>query len=538
MEFSLLFQPFLVWAVVSSIFYTIYRALYRLYFSPISSFPGPKLAALTFWYEFYYDIILGGQYIWKIQALHEKHGPIVRINPYELHINDPEYNEAVFSADKDAHKWYWGVRGFTLPGNAFQTTDPALHRLRRSALNQYFSKQKTLSLQPIIKERVDKLVDRFLEFKDSGRILHLFYAYRALANGQFSHPRVFIEIKLEIDVVMEYSFSRHHHRVEAPDFDAAWHRANRDGGKVIPLLKHLNFVALVMDHIPDWITAKMHPSLAGIVAQRTETSKQIKAVRSGEDKSHSGTTHPTVFHDIFDSKLPESEKGIERVTNEAMVLESAGTGSTGWTLCLATFHLLANPDVLRKLKDELFNAAGAGTDDIPLATLQSLPYLSAVVNEAVRLSYGVTHRLQRVFLQPLDFKPSSFTGGKSWTIPANTPISMSIPLIHHNPLIFEEPAAFRPERWINEPSLSRYQFGFSKGSRRCLGMNLGMAELFTCLAAVFTKFGSPQVTGEKDVAIMELTGTDVSDVELWADVFVPVQKPSSQGVRVVVTSIA
>lgn len=37
--------------------YYVYIAIYRILLSPISRFPGPKLAALTWWYEFYYDVI-------------------------------------------------------------------------------------------------------------------------------------------------------------------------------------------------------------------------------------------------------------------------------------------------------------------------------------------------------------------------------------------------------------------------------------------------------------------------------------------------
>lgn len=47
---------------------------YRLYLSPIAGFPGPKLAALTFLYEFYYDVWQEGQYTWKIRDLHDKYG--------------------------------------------------------------------------------------------------------------------------------------------------------------------------------------------------------------------------------------------------------------------------------------------------------------------------------------------------------------------------------------------------------------------------------------------------------------------------------
>lgn len=55
--------------------YVFCQALYRLYFSPIAKFPGPKLAALTFWYEFYFDVVKRGRYLWEIAKMHEKYGP-------------------------------------------------------------------------------------------------------------------------------------------------------------------------------------------------------------------------------------------------------------------------------------------------------------------------------------------------------------------------------------------------------------------------------------------------------------------------------
>ena len=54
--------------------YMLYGGIWRLYFSPIAHIPGPRFAALTFWNEFYYDVILGGKYTWKLLEYHEKYG--------------------------------------------------------------------------------------------------------------------------------------------------------------------------------------------------------------------------------------------------------------------------------------------------------------------------------------------------------------------------------------------------------------------------------------------------------------------------------
>ena len=60
--------------------YYIFLAFYRLYLSPIAKFPGPTLAALTLWYEFYYDVIKRGRYTWKIAELHERYGSLLSLS--------------------------------------------------------------------------------------------------------------------------------------------------------------------------------------------------------------------------------------------------------------------------------------------------------------------------------------------------------------------------------------------------------------------------------------------------------------------------
>lgn len=57
--------------------YIIVVAIYRLYLSPLAKFPGPRLAALTFWVEFYHDVIRRGQYTFEIVKMHEKYGMCV-----------------------------------------------------------------------------------------------------------------------------------------------------------------------------------------------------------------------------------------------------------------------------------------------------------------------------------------------------------------------------------------------------------------------------------------------------------------------------
>ena len=59
--------------------YLIGLAIYRLYLSPIAKFPGPKLAALTRWYEFYYEVVLRGKFSQHITELHKVYGELMRL---------------------------------------------------------------------------------------------------------------------------------------------------------------------------------------------------------------------------------------------------------------------------------------------------------------------------------------------------------------------------------------------------------------------------------------------------------------------------
>ena len=61
-------------AVLSIVVYTLGLAVYRIYLHPLRKFPGPKLAAASFWYEFYYDVVRGGQYTFEIIRMHEIYG--------------------------------------------------------------------------------------------------------------------------------------------------------------------------------------------------------------------------------------------------------------------------------------------------------------------------------------------------------------------------------------------------------------------------------------------------------------------------------
>ena len=245
-------------------------------------------------------------------------------------------------------------------------------------------------------------------------------------------------------------------------------------------------------------------------------------------------SHPTLFHELLQSDLPAHEKSVRRIKDEAFVVVAAGTLTTAWTLSVATYYLLACPHILRRLKLELKAAIPEPDAFVSLSILESIPYLVAVVQEALRLSYGVATRLQRMAPNPMVFVDPQTK--KKWVIPPNTPVGMTSIFVHHDESVFPNSNSFIPERWIQDPRLNRRLVAFSKGTRQCLGINLAYAELYICLAAIFRRFGSAEVRDDGDEGVLELYGTELADVAVATDAFVPLPRKESQGIRVRVRS--
>lgn len=54
--------------------YNVGLVIYRLYFHPLRNFPGPKLNAATLWVDFYYEVVLKGQMLFKLKEWHDQYG--------------------------------------------------------------------------------------------------------------------------------------------------------------------------------------------------------------------------------------------------------------------------------------------------------------------------------------------------------------------------------------------------------------------------------------------------------------------------------
>lgn len=291
-------------------------------------------------------------------------GPIVRISPYELHVNDPDFYEVLYSQHSPRNKYYYFTKQFDLPLSGFGTEDHNLHRLRRGVLNPFFSKQRILRLEPVIQVQVQKLCVRILDFKKAGSPVPISLGLSCLTT----------------DIITEYVMTQSFHYLDAPDWLPQWPKTLQSTAEVGMMAKQIPGIVPLLKSLPEsWVEA-MDPGMGLFFKFTKRCQEQIKEIMQNKEEMKQiaqgkMSTQPTLFHEILDSKLPPEEKTSVRLGQELHAVVGAGTETTSGTMTMVFYHILRNPDKLQRLKDEINNLEPDRSVQLNLKDLEQLPYL-------------------------------------------------------------------------------------------------------------------------------------------------------------------
>ncbi|XP_052275575.1 cytochrome P450 2F3-like [Dreissena polymorpha] len=153
-------------------------------------------------------------------------------------------------------------------------------------------------------------------------------------------------------------------------------------------------------------------------------------------------------------------------------LMGAGSETSATTMNWMILLLALYPDVQAKLYAEITRKIGK---ELPAISDRSkIPYVEAVILETLRIGsivpLGVPHFVK---------EDVSFRG---FLIPKGTTVIAILSSVHHDPSVFSDPYAFRPERFLDESGLvlqpSEQVIPFSMGQRSCIGESIARIELF------------------------------------------------------------
>lgn len=186
-----------------------------------------------------------------------------------------------------------------------------------------------------------------------------------------------------------------------------------------------------------------------------------------------------------------------QVRDEAMTIFLAGHETTSVALTWTWYLLSQNPEAEAALREELEDVLGdraPTVDDLP-----RLQYAERVLTESMRL-YPPVYVLGRTALADLDL------GG--YLVPKGATMLASQWVIHRDPRWFEDPEAFRPDRWTPElrASLPRYAyFPFGAGPRICIGEPFAWMEGVLLVAAIARRWRMSLVPGHPVAAHPKVT---------------------------------
>jgi Cytochrome P450 len=296
-------------------------------------------------------------------------GPIVRIGPNELHILDHEHYDKLYNMSNrlDKSPYFYCMLGN--PKASFGTISADLHRIRRGALNPFFSQQAVSKFSSHAQDIVDRFVRRIEACTERGESIPLSYAYRCVT----------------VDIITEYIFGHQFNLLDRADWGREFYSAWRSLWELSPTIRQFPWMLDAFMAMPRWLTALTNSKGLEVVDLFSNVDEQTRLLLSKDSTEIELKQHPTVVWELSKTDLlPPIEKTFSRLAVEANGLLAAGFETTGSVLTHTTYLVLAHPDAHAKLLAELMEAI-PNPEQIPSSQqLEQLPYLRAVVKEGLR----------------------------------------------------------------------------------------------------------------------------------------------------------
>ncbi|KAL1748379.1 cytochrome P450 [Schizophyllum fasciatum] len=460
--------------------------LYTFLLHPLSSYPGPRLAALTRWYRAYFDLLKDGGWLEHLEDLHRQYGPVVRVAASEVPFHHCSAYRDIYSFSNRFTKDPELYRAFDLPKSSFGQVDPAAAKARRDTMGPLFSRQGIRKFEFVIQDKVDYLVERLLQEGASGTPVNLFLAFRSF----------------RFDTIMSYCFATSYHSLAHARFAHPMIPIIFEVNVLTWTLRYAPVLMSLMRHGPRALTARLSPVAQGFADLFAHFAGRVDEVL-GRPECLADAGHDTVFHHLLQGRKERLSK--EALIEEAITLFGAGSETTAAAVTTAVFYVLNDARVREKVDRELKEAWPDPSTRLAAQDLEKLPYLTAVIKETLRFAPGVVTPAPRIV------DHDSVIAGHP--VPAGTTVAIGATFVHMNPDVYKDPKVFRPERWLElgaEALESAYFIPFSKGPRMCLGHNLAWCEMYLVLANILRK---------TDIRVYDTSEEDFEFRQYWMPIF-------------------
>ncbi|KAF7314170.1 hypothetical protein MKEN_00889200 [Mycena kentingensis (nom. inval.)] len=506
----------------------VVRAIYLLYWHPLSTIPGPWYAAVSsLWITTH---VLRLEQCKTIDALFQTYGPVVRIAPNKVAFCDLGASKSVYSRF-DKSDYYKSL--LTNDNDHAMTTLPhAQHSIRRKAYAPHYTPSNLAKLQPEIHETTSQMIDTLNRLPGNTALdtLSLFrnvaldivcassFGFRLGAVNKWT-----VETEDSLSVAVSDFPKRGILRSAVPKW--AWNLVCKIPNKRLQLLcasdqimaefisARVQEVSAKLDAEPTIVAPTVTPFLFGFKTSSTPSSSRSASPCPSEDSSFVDADRSYLVSRLLSSKHLSEAGAVSEIMGHVV----AGTDTTSISLSYFLWELTRRRDVLHKLRTEI-DAAMPDASVVPdIKVLNKMEYLNAFIEEGLRIYGAAPSLLERVV-------PSQTSSNKKvqavcadgldllgYLLPPGTIVGTQAWSMHRNPAVFPSPDTFLPERWIacddSEEEADRLarmtnsMCPFGIGSRICGGKNLAQMILRILLVAILRNFevDAAQGTDEKSM---------------------------------------
>ncbi|KAE8165528.1 cytochrome P450 [Aspergillus tamarii] len=425
--------------------YMVYDTVYNLFLSPLASFPGPRLWAVS---NIPRQIsILGGHSHLKMLALHHHYGPVVRVGPNELSFNSPQGFRDIYGLRLGQPQFQKDPKFYGSPLSGISNSiggyiDSESHSRHRRLLSHAFSARSLREQEGIVVSYVDLFIRRLRERTNVNKIHMAEEDLRSWFNFT------------TFDIIGDLMF--------AETFDCL------KDSKLHPWValmfnnvKGIAFLGVLNEYAP---FRKMQGSLLPKSLKQKMLENHKLCAQKADRRLQRGASRPD-----FPRSMPTQ----------------SWSETTASLLSGCLFFLCKHKYIMDQLSKEI-RTTFSKDDEITSSKCFNLSYLNAVLKESLRLYPPVAGSLPRLV-------PKGGCTIDGHFVPENVTVSTHHYASYHNTANFTFPEQFIPERWLGtddrfDSDRKDVVQPFSLGPRDCLGKNLAHMEMRLMLSKLLFNF--------------------------------------------------
>ncbi|GFF55340.1 probable sterigmatocystin biosynthesis P450 monooxygenase stcL [Aspergillus udagawae] len=454
-------------SIFAGILFFIGKCIYNLFFHPLASYPGPWLGRATRLHYIYHQ--LAGDLPYKTLDWHNTYGEVVRVAPDELSYNSSRaYHDVHVWRDNDLRsglekdKTWYSQSINSVP--VIVTAENKDHSRLRGIMVHAFSDRALARQEPLITSYVELLIRRLRELP-TDQPIDMVPWFTSTA----------------MDVILDLSFGKSVGCLE-----------NTVNGELHP------WVRLTSGHVKQGLYVQAWRRLPAFISRNALVNLVLARVgrvwmeqfqvttRMARERIAAGTGREDFVTHLLRENSEKDGMTIPELEIASSIFMTAGSDTNATLVCGCLYYALRDAKIWSRLANEIRGSV-TQESEMTFTRLQKLPFLNAVIEEALRVYVVVP----TTFPRRTPARGAKICGR---FVPGDYAVGMNGYAAALSEKNFARASEFHPERWLAEPD-PRFERDdkkahqpFSTGPRNCLGKSMALAFARSVIARLVWNF--------------------------------------------------